>query len=71
MNVRKLRAIMAERGVTQGSLAKKSEMSENTLSRKMSGKSPFTNVDIFKICNALNITDPAVKCDIFLSETSQ
>ena len=71
MNARKLRAIMAERGETQGSLAKKAEMSENTLCRKMKGKSPFTNVDIRKICNALNITDPSVKCDIFLAETSQ
>lgn len=67
MNVRKLRAIMAERGVTQGSLAKQADMSENTLSRKMKGKSPFTNVDIYKICDALSITDPAVKCDIFLT----
>ena len=71
MNVRKLKGLMAEKNITQKTLAQRIELSENALSMKFRGKSPITDADIFKICRALEITDPIQKCDIFLSDPSQ
>lgn len=62
-----LKGIMAEQGVTQTRLAEEIGMSKNTLNAKVNGKASITDVEIFKICEALNITDPVMKCRIFLS----
>lgn len=62
-----LKGIMAEQGVSQTMLAEKIGMSKNTLNAKVNGKSSITVTDIFKICEALSITDPVLKCRIFLS----
>lgn len=65
-----LKGIMAEQEVTQTGLAKEIGMSKNTLNAKINGKVPITDIEIFKICKALHITDPVLKCRIFLSEAS-
>lgn len=65
-NMMKLRGVMAERGITQRRLAKATGMSASNLSTKITGKNPFNVDEANKICEELGITDPALKCQIFL-----
>lgn len=62
-----LRAKMAEMGENQRSLAKKIQISENSLSSKLNGRTEFSAKEIVDICNALSITSSKEKADIFLS----
>ena len=70
MNSKKLRARMIEAGYTQRALARAIGKSENTLSSKMTGKTPFTTDEVLTICDCLNIMDNCEKAQIFLSESS-
>lgn len=63
----KLKAVMAERGETQSSLAKKIKMTQQTLSSRMNGKSCFNLDEIDAICSVLQITDGQTKEAIFLA----
>lgn len=67
MNINRLRGIMAEQGCSKRKLASAIGRSENTLSSKMSGRTPFNADEIIAICAFLHIEDPAVKSHIFLS----
>lgn len=67
MNANLLRSKIAERGMTQGMLAKAIGVSQNTLSKKMIGRRDFTAGEILKICDALNIVSDDMKCEIFLT----
>ena len=67
MNLAKLKGKMAETGVSQRKMSKIIGISTSAVSSKMTGKSEFTAKEILKIIDALHITDPAEKCDIFLS----
>ena len=71
VNTRKLLGIMAERGVTQKSLAKQLRRSENTVSAKIRGLKPFDTDEAQEICDILVITDNVEKSEIFLSKPSQ
>lgn len=62
-----LRARMVEAGYTQRSLAKEINMSENSLSSKLSGRSSFDVDEAVTICNVLNIRDYRDRANIFLS----
>lgn len=55
--VDKLRGFLAEKNVTQGSLAERIGMTEGTMSRKMSGKTEFTWSEVVRIIKALNLVD--------------
>lgn len=66
VNTLKLRAAIVEAGYTQQSLAEKLDMSPNTLSFKMTGKSNFDIEEATKICSLLGIEDGAQKAAIFL-----
>lgn len=70
MNGNKLRARMIEAGYTQGALAQAIGKSENTLSRKMTRKIPFTTDEVLTICDCLHITDNNEKAQIFLHGAS-
>lgn len=65
-NFRKLRGVMAEVGYTQAALAEEMKMSRSTLSSKINGKLHFDVEEATKICEILKITDPELKCEIFL-----
>lgn len=65
-NMNKLRGIMAEAGMTQGSLAKQVGMSRGAFNLKLNGKSPFNVDEVQKICTVLGISDRELKCQIFL-----
>lgn len=67
INANMLKGKMAEAGITQRILAEKVGFSENTLTRKISGKRDFTTSEAVKICEILGITDNAVKVQIFLA----
>ena len=71
MNVNRLRGIMAEQRCTQRELAKGIGISENALSNKLNGKTPFNTEEAVAICDYLNIADLHVRASIFLSEASQ
>jgi len=62
-----LRAKIVEAGYTQRSLAKKLQISENTLSNKLMGRSAFDVNEVIEICAALNISDNGEKAYIFLT----
>lgn len=66
INTALFRGTMVACGYTQKKLADELDMSENALSLKIRGKSPFNLDEVSKICNAFRIVDPAVKCQIFL-----
>lgn len=56
MNYAKLRGRIVERGLTQKSLASIIGASESQFSQKMSGKYPFKQTEIERICDALQIS---------------
>lgn len=58
MNVNLLKGKMAEKQVTQGILASKIGISENSLSRKMLGKREFRLSEVVEICKTLEIENP-------------
>jgi transcriptional regulator with XRE-family HTH domain len=62
---------MVKAGFSQKTLAKKLEMSKNTLSAKINGKGFFDTKQIDLVCQTLNINDDHDKIEIFLSESSQ
>lgn len=66
-----LRAQMMLRNITQAELAKACQISENTFSNKINGRSAFNADEIATICRVLEIDDPSLKVNIFLTEPSQ
>ena len=72
VNVNKLRSQMALKGYNQRSLVAEMnkrgyEITENTLSSKMVGRSPFDCDDADMICEILELETAAEKADIFLA----
>ena len=72
VDVNKLRSKMVLRGYKQKSLveemnARGFEISENTLSAKMTGRAKWNTDDADIICDILGIDDQAEKADIFLA----
>ena len=65
VNKNKLRGRMIEKGETYESLAKKLNITKNTLYNKANGISSFTTDEAEMICDILHITDNNDKCDIF------
>ena len=58
MNVNRLKGKMAEKDITQASLAALIGISTNSLSRKMLGKREFRLSEVVDICKVLEIEDP-------------
>lgn len=65
-NTNKLKAKIAERGLTMKELAKNINISSATFSQKVSGKVKFSQDDIRKIDKELSLTTDEVR-EIFLS----
>lgn len=65
-NSNKLKAKIAERGLTMKELAKNINMSSATFSQKVSGKVKFSQDDIRKIDLELSLTTDELR-EIFLS----
>ena len=62
---------IANAGYTQSSLAKKMNMSKNTLNSTINGKSYFDTKQIDDLCEILGITSDQDKIRIFLASSSQ
>lgn len=71
LNKNLFKSVVVRQGYTQESLAAAVEMSQNTMSSRVTGKSCFNTDEIDKICDILRITDNDEKAAIFLSSPSQ
>ena len=67
LDVRKLKSEMAASGITQKKLAELLGISENTLSKCLTGKRSFDTDEASAICELLGITDNNRKAEIFLA----
>lgn len=67
-NKNKLKGRIAAAGMSQADLAKAIKMSENTMIAKLNGRSVFRCDEVDRICEALAITDPAEKVEIFFAQ---
>ncbi len=65
-NTNKLKAKIAECGLTMKELAQNINISSATFSQKLSGKTKFSQDDIRKIDKELNLTSEEIR-EIFLS----
>lgn len=66
MKANLLRAEFVASGKTMAQVAKEAGFARNTLSAKLNGKRQFNTDEIIRLCEVLNITEPAKKVDIFL-----
>lgn len=71
LNKYKLLEKIAEAGYTQRLLAKKMNISKNTLNAKINGKGYFDTKQIDEMCDILQITSDNDKILIFLAHSSQ
>lgn len=67
INTRKLKSAIVEAGYTQETLSKKMNMSANSLSSKINGRSKFNIDEATQICKLLNINNDSQKVSIFLA----
>lgn len=70
MNIPKLRAKIAERGIKYNDIAKQMNITPQALNRKMKGQIRFLLEDAIELCRILNIDDPIERNEIFLSDSS-
>lgn len=66
MRTNVLKGKIVSAGYTQRTLAPLLNMSENTLSKKVNGQTPFDTDDVVRLCELLNIVDNEEKAYIFL-----
>ena len=67
INSVKLKEEIKKAGYTQVRLAEELEITQNSLSSKITGKSEFTLSEAIKICECLNITDINIRAVLFLT----
>lgn len=67
VNVNKLKGAMVREGFSQITLAKRLNMSKNTLNAKLNGKAKITTEEAKELCEILHIDTEREKVDIFLS----
>lgn len=67
VNSRMLKAAIIAAGYTQATLAERLNISANSLSSKITGKTKFDIEEATTICNILNIRDDEQKVNIFLA----
>lgn len=71
MNIPKLRAKIAEKGIKYNDIALRMNISPQALNRKMKGQIRFFLEDAIELCDILKINDPVERNEIFLSNSSQ
>ena len=67
INTNMLKSKMVLKGYTQRTLANDMNINKDTLNCKINGRSCFDTDQVTKLCELLDIEDPAEKCAIFLS----
>lgn len=68
MDREKFRAAMLSAGYTQAKLAKEANMSPNTLSAKLRGKSRICIDEVHLLCGLVGIKSLSKKAEIFLKD---
>jgi transcriptional regulator with XRE-family HTH domain len=70
LNTNKIRGLMAEKGITQADVAKKLNISQNSVGNKLQGKTKFTANEIGLLCNVFKVM-PGIffTGDVSLEET--
>lgn len=58
MNANKIRAKIIEKGLNQGRVASIIGISQNSFSRKLSGKRDFSLSEVIALCDALEVENP-------------
>lgn len=71
INTLLLKSIMVKEGYTSKTLSTEVGLSQNRFSAKINNKARTFLDEADKICDALHITDPALKIQIFLHNPSQ
>lgn len=71
MNKEAFICAMYAAGYNQKTLAPRMDMTENTLSAKINGKSNFDTYEAMLFCEVCNVRDPRKKAEIFLTNSSQ
>lgn len=66
-----LRAEIVSNGYTLRDVEELTGIKRSTLSAKFNGKRPFDLDEVILLCDALNITDPVKKINIFLTSPSR
>ena len=67
VNTAKLKALIVLNGFTQRSLSTATKIGVTPLNEKINNRGVFRCDEVDRICEVLNITDPAEKCDIFFA----
>lgn len=67
VNTVELKKALLDAGITQRKLAEMTGISKNALNRKINNYSEFTLSETTVVCECIGITDPAIKCAIFLA----
>ena len=67
MKANLLRAVIAERGMSQREVAEKAKISRSAFSAKINGQRPFDTDEAVRVCDVLGIVDNNRKCEIFLA----
>lgn len=65
MKANLLRAEFVANGKIIAQVAKEAGLARNSLSAKLNGKTQFNTDEVVRICEVINITDPAKKVDFF------
>ena len=71
LNANLFKAAIVRNGLTQGELARRMGISQNTLSSRITGATPFTVDEIDKACEILDLNSCDEVCSIFLANISQ
>lgn len=71
VNKNKLMSFAVANGLNQRTLSILIRNSENTFSKKINGKIPFSTDEVIRICEECKINDIQDKVDIFLCQVSQ
>lgn len=67
INSKKLKELIKNAGYTQVRLAEELDISPNSLSSKITGKSEFTLREAKKVCECLDIADLSKRAELFLT----
>lgn len=66
VNTNRLKGAIVSAGYTQATFAELLGVSKNTLNAKLNGKASITTEEAKRMCDILNISNDADKCQIFL-----
>lgn len=67
MKANLLKSAMVAKNMSVGDVAKRLNITRNTMYKRLNGQSEFTTAEVKELCEILSIHDAKTKADIFLS----